>query len=131
MNNLSEYCNLERSGSGGWVRWPQFWGLTFHPDSLSSVTSGGMISESDEDAAEAIALDLQFLLDLFELIRVEKRLNSFWSATHRAWVFYSEEKFQTLGKGPRSLCNYVLRRIKKKEAFYEEILRHSLQSKPN
>lgn len=125
MLNCPAKSDLERSRSGGWVRWPQFWGLTFQPESLSSVVSGGVISEGDEDAADAIALDLQFLLDLFELIRQEKRLKSFWSPTHRAWVFYSEEEIKTLGKGPRSLCSFALRKFKKKDAFYEEILARS------
>jgi hypothetical protein len=117
--------DLERSRSGGWVRWPQFWGLTFHPESLFSETSGGLIAENEEDAAAALALDLQYLLDLFQLIREEKRLKSFWSPSHRAWVFFSEQEIKSLGTGPRSLCSYVLRKFKKKDAFYEEILARS------
>lgn len=125
MPKQTDKSNLERSPSGGWVRWPQFWGLTFYPNSLASDISGGQISENENEAAYALALDLQFLMDLFQLIQHEKRLKSFWSATHRAWVFYSEERIESLGFGPRSLCGYVLRKFRKKEAFYEEILAHS------
>lgn len=125
MKQTSHIQDNEPRPPVGWKRWPKFWGLIFCPGTMAAVGSGGLISESEERPAEAIKMDLEYLLDLFNLINLERRLKSFWSATHRAWVFYSEEKIENLGFGARSLCAHVLRKFRKKDAFYEEIFAHS------
>ena len=104
-------------------RWPKFWAITFKPESMGPTTAGGVIGP-DENFSEAIFLDLQYLCDLFELIAAEDRLNAFFSNKHRTWIFYSSENLGSLGFGSRAMTNFVLKEIKKKEKFYEQILRH-------
>ncbi len=110
----------------GWIRWPQFWGIVFQPKSLGSTDSGGVIEE-DEPAAEAIRSDLEYLLNLFELICREPRLNGFWSQRHQSWVFYSNEEIRCLERGNKGLFSFSCRPFKKRGQFYEEILGRELE----
>lgn len=108
------------------IRWPQFWGIVFQPKSLGSTDSGGVI-EKDEPAAEAIRSDLEYLLNLFELVCREPRLSGFWSQRHQSWVFYSKEKIRSLEIGTRGLFSFSCRPFKKRGQFYEEILGRELE----
>ena len=124
-----EKTNLENVGPQGGRRWPKFYGFTFSPESQNSVSSGGLIDDEEESPAKALQSDFEYLADLFELACRETALTAFWSASHRAWVFYSPEKLQSLGYGPRSLCEHTVQTFKKKEKFYSEILAHHRKQK--
>lgn len=125
-----EKTNLENSGGQGrHKKWPKFYGFTFSPESLSTTKAGGNIDDDDESPSEALQMICEYFADLFKLASDESALRAFWSASHRAWVFYSPEKLQSLGYGPRSLCEHTVQTFKKKEKFYSEILAHHRKQK--
>lgn len=122
MNSETPYSeNSERHGGR---RWPKFYGFTFSPESLSSISSGGVIEEDHESPAQALKYDCEYLADLFDLASQESDLTAFWSHLHRSWVFYSSKPLLTLGNAPRAMCSFTLETFKKKEKFYSQILDH-------
>ena len=105
-------------------RYPKFFAVIFEPSSFNSSISGGQIGAS-ENPAKALRMDFEYLADLFQFVEAEKKLSSYWSSKHKAWVFYTKEEIRSLGYGSRALCNFALKALRHKDKFYQEVLDHS------
>lgn len=96
--------------------------LTFKPSSFGSIETGGLIDPTVEKPAEALRDDLEYLSYLLDLISQQETIHAFWSHLHSSWVFWTEKDLGML-RGTRPIFDFAFRPVKKKQAFYEEILR--------
>ena len=85
-------------------------------------SKGGNISDQ-ESPAKALALDFEYLADLFRLLADESRFRAFWSP-RGAWIFYAKDGgSESLGRGKTGPWSNSLETFKPKESFYGEILK--------